>query len=264
MLSKRLQEKLNVYFSVGSILLLAGILVMVVVCVADRSFAKQGQSFIIIWYLFCMLVDYYLKNHLLFDQNLHNRLKEKEKSILFERFSQSQIEQLVDWYAQWLALFTGTFGRLLDLCAFQVAGTSMDLLKFQHDHQLMMINDTGIQELVSNLNLSDEQVFKIYYGSRIKRRAFKYLRKMHGYHKQKLQSQYLDQLLDTYGKSYYEYGIFLIKRLCAGDDVRSLYDGLVEYHVNSSNSVIDRVIQQKYLLQSSVMSLKDILQKKKP
>lgn len=264
MTKQQFRKKLSVYLSLGSILLLVGMLVLFIFLIFHPKLVKYGKAVIALWYLVCLLVDYYVKNHLLFDQNLHYRLEQSESEILFKRFSQSEIEQLIDWYAQWLALFTGTFGRLCDLCAFQIAGSSADLLAFQKQHVLSVINNNGIEPLVNKLNLADEQVFKIYYGSQIKKRAFKYLRQMHTYHRQKLQSQYLDQLLDSYGKSYYEYGIFLIGRLRAGDDVRPLYDGLIEFHANSSSSFVDRIKQKKFLIQSSVISLKDVLQKKKP
>ena len=264
MTKQQFREKLNIYLSLGSILLLAGMLVLFIFCIFQPKLVNYGKEVIVLWYLVCLMVDYYTKNHLLFDQNLHYRLEQSESEILFKRFSQEEIEQLIKWYAQWLALFTGTFGRLCDLCAFQIAGSSADLLRFQKQHSLSVIDHCGIEELVNKMNLADEQVFKIYYGSRIKKQAFKYLRQMRGYHRQKLQSQYLDQLLDSYGKSYYEYGIFLIKRLRDGEDVRPLYGGLIEFHTDYSNSFVDRIKQQKYLIQSSVISLKDVLQKKKP
>lgn len=264
MTKQQFRKKLSVYLSLGSILLLVGMLVLFIFLIFHPKLVKYGKAVIVLWYLVCLLVDYYVKNHLLFDQNLHYRLEQSESEILFKRFSQSEIEQLIDWYAQWLALFTGTFGRLCDLCAFQIAGSSADLLTFQKRHSLSVIDNDGIEDLIEKMNLADEQVFKIYYGSRIKQRAFKYLRPMHAYHRQKLQSQYLDQLLDSYGKSYYEYGIFLIGRLRDGADVRSLYDGLIEYHVDASRSFVERIKQQKFLIQSSVVSLKDVLQKKKP
>lgn len=264
MFKQQFRKKLNVYLSLGSILLLVGMLGLFVFLIFHPKLVNYGKEMIAVWYLVCLIIDYYVKNHLLFDQDLHYRLAQSESEILFKRFSQSEIEKLIDWYAQWLALFTGTFGRWCDLCAFQIAGSSTDLLTFQKQHSLSVIDNDGVETLVPKLNLADEQVFKIYYGSRIKQRAFKYLRPMHAYHRQKLQSQYLDQLLDSYGKSYYEYGIFLIGRLRAGEDVRSLYDGLVEYHMDVSNSFVERIKQQKYLIQSSVVSLKDVLQKKKP
>lgn len=264
MTKRQFREKLNIYFSLGSILLLAGMLFLFIFCIFQPKLVNYGKEVIVVWYLVCLMVDYYAKNHLLFDQDLHYRLEQTESEILFRRFSQAEIEQLIKWYAQWLALFTGTFGRLCDLCAFQIAGSSADLLTFQKQHSLSVIDHCGIEKLVGKMNLADEQVFKIYYGSRIKKQAFKYLRQMHGYHRQKLQSQYLDQLLDSYGKSYYEYGIFLIKRLRDGEEVRPLYGGLIEFHTDYSNSFVDRIKQQKYLIQSSVISLKDVLQKKKP
>lgn len=264
MTKQQFRNKLNLYFSLGSILLLVGMLVLFIFLIFHPKLVNYGKEMIALWYLVCLLVDYYVKNHLLFDQDLHYRLAQAESEILFQRFSQAEIEQLINWYAQWLALFTGTFGRLCDLCAFQIAGSSTDLLTFQKQHSLFVINNDGIEVLVKKLNLADEQVFKIYYGSQIKKRAFKYLRSMHAYHRQKLQSQYLDQLLDSYGKSYYEYGIFLIGRLRDGADVRSLYDGLIDYHADVSSNFVERIKQKKYLIQSSVVSLKDVLQKKKP
>lgn len=264
MTKQQFRKKMNLYFSLGSILLLSGMLVLFIFLIFQPKLVNYGKEIIVLWYLVCLIVEYYTKNHLLFDQDLHYRLEQAESEILFKRFSQAEIEQLIKWYAQWLALFTGTFGRLCDLCAFQIAGSSADLLTFQKQHSLSVIENYEIEKLVNKMNLADEQVFKIYYGSRIKKQAFKYLRQMRGYHRQKLQSQYLDQLLDSYGKSYYEYGIFLIKRLRDGEEVRPLYGGLIEFHTNYSNSFVDRIKQQKYLIQSSVISLKDVLQKKKP
>lgn len=264
MTKQQFRKKMNLYFSLGSILLLSGMLVLFIFLIFQPKLVNYGKEIIVLWYLVCLIVEYYTKNHLLFDQDLHYRLEQAESEILFKRFSQVEIEQLIKWYAQWLALFTGTFGRLCDLCAFQIAGSSADLLTFQKQHSLSVIENYEIEKLVNKMNLADEQVFKIYYGSRIKKQAFKYLRQMRGYHRQKLQSQYLDQLLDSYGKSYYEYGIFLIKRLRDGEEVRPLYGGLIEFHTNYSNSFVDRIKQQKYLIQSSVISLKDVLQKKKP
>ena len=245
----------------GGVLLVTGFFFASILVIIGKWSASVVRQYGLLFYYACYSTDSFCRHHLLFNENIHQHLRKTEYDF-FNEISVTDCDRLIEWYADWLAEFTHSVGRWFDLCAFQIAGSMQDLLTFREREGLDHINPLIAEKYVGKWTQSDEQVFKIYYGAKIKRRAFlKVLKIMWRYRYRKMRSKYLDFLLDRYGKHYCEFGIFLVDRVRLGDDIRQLYDGLISYHdVTSSVSKWD---QRKMIVQSSVYSLKAIMTKKK-
>ena len=256
-----LRQKFYSIFSFGSIILLLGFSVAVIPVLMQKWNPLLVTKLMPGSYYLCWVIDYFCNEHLLFNLQIHQKLAKNEYDF-FNQLSVTDCDRLIDWYADWLAVFTHSFGRWCDLCAFQIAGSFRDLLQFRQQEKLNHINPLIAKKYSNRWTEADEQVFKVYYGSAIKRRAFfrvwKICWRIH-YHK--VRSQYLDFLLDRYGKHYYEYGVFLVNRLRDGDSIRELYDGLDQYQ--NAFGRVTRFTYGKAVLQSSVCSLKSLLASKK-
>lgn len=253
--------KFKEFFSMGGVLLVTGFFFASILIIRGKWSASVVRQYGLLFYYVCYSADSFCRHHLLFNENIHQRLRKTEYDF-FNEISVTDCDRLIEWYADWLAVFTHSLGRWFDLCAFQIAGSMRDLLAFREREGLDQINPLIAEKYVGKWTQSDEQVFKIYYGAKIKRRAFlKVLKIMWRYRYRKMRSKYLDFLLDRYGKHYCEFGIFLVDRVRLGDDIRRLYDGLISYQdVTGSVSKWD---QRKMIVQSSVYSLKAIMAKKK-
>lgn len=248
-------------FSVGSCLFLSSFFVIIYIVANYHVPVIWLRYLMMLWFFACWVIDTFFDNHLLVNNQVHQRIRAAEQAFL-TRVSDQDKKVLINWYAQWLAEFTRTPGRLLDLCAYQIAGTMIDLRQLIDEQQITWIDDQLPERLVDNWTLADEQVFKVYYGARIKLHAWRYLWK---FRKERvlikgLRLAYLDQLILKYGKTYCEYGIFLNQRLREGHAVRSLYEGLHTFD-HQEKSLASHFEKQKMLLQGSLYSLKDLIKK---
>lgn len=253
--------KIRDLFSVGGLLLLSAFIVSVILVLTNLVSPRLITKYAVYYYFGCLIIDHFCNQHLLFNFGIHQQIAFNEKSLL-NSLTKKEQQQLVDWYADWLALFTHSFGRWCDLCVFQIAGTMEDLLEFRRKQRLFFIDSSIAEQFVKKWDGADEQVFKVFYGSKIKRKSFFKMIKLTWqvkYHNTR--REYLEFLLDRYGKHYYEYGIFLVDRVRAGDDVRSLYTGLTWYQDVAMS--FSRKAYAKAILQSSAYSLKTMLAKRK-
>ena len=152
--------KIRDLFSVGGLLLLSAFIVSVMLVFMNLVSPKLITRYAIYYYFGCLIIDHFCNQHLLFNFGIHQQIATNEKSLL-NSLTKKEQQQLIDWYADWLALFTHSFGRWFDLCVFQVAGTMEDLLEFRKDQELFFIDSSIAKQFAKKWTGADEQVFKV-------------------------------------------------------------------------------------------------------
>lgn len=224
-----------------------------------KWFDLKPYYFLYLFIIFnLLLLDYWLSHHGINGFILQKHIKKHD----FQKIGQLSKEEtiaLIDWYAFWLANFTGSFIRLNRLTSFQIAGGFNDLLSFERV-ALGLPNSTlsVVKKLVKNWSFADEQVFKVYYVVKIKKRAYFFLWTLFWQRKidHRMNARYTDYLLDVYNKNYLEFSIWLLNRLIDGEDIYHVYQSynFVQF---SAKQKVSKKNYYKNLLKGSFYSLKN-------